>query len=230
MIKSIITLAGKKKSGKDTLGNFLREEFNRRGFESKVYHFADKLKEFAVEYLELPRELVYGTDNDKNQLSHLHWKQIPFYERLKQEFINKNLGQFFSGLTAGEHFDLRHDKLMTIREVLQFWGTEGFRHSHGGNYWVRQLHKQILKEQIYFPIVCDCRFAEEVFWAKENGIVIKLTRGVKGDGHASETSLDPENFCQSHFSAIIDNQNQSLEETKQEILKTIKKLGLLNNK
>lgn len=224
-----VTISGKKKSGKDTVGTFLQEKLSNNYTKTVyVYHFADKLKEFCIDYLDLPRELVYGTDEQKNTLSHLRWIQMPFYERMRQKYA---LGRTEHGvctyLQALAEFDLLHmenDGLMTIREVLQYIGTEEFRESYGGDYWIKQLDKKIKKDSPDISIICDCRFPEEVLWGKENGVVIKLTRGLVGDAHSSETALDAEHFDQSNFSHIIDNRNQTVEETCKEALTVIKKL------
>lgn len=233
MQTKIVVIAGKKGAGKDTIGKFLQSRLPN----SKIYHFADKLKEFCVEYLDIPKELAYGTDEQKNTVSHLRWEQMPFYDRMKNKIVieqaKKQFNQFTDVVRLSNHlcneFDKKYDAFMTVREVLQYVGTELFRDSFGGKYWVNQLHKQIKKDNLDVAIVCDCRFPEEVMWGKENGIVIKLTRGIQGDGHTSETALDAENFDQSYFSAIIDNQNQRLETTEDVALYTVRDLLGIKN-
>src|SRR6185369_17260614 len=128
----IIGFSGKKQSGKDTLGNFIcrnaMELFGPKKIESKAYGeiqthpsvlktaFADKLKEFCMEYLGLTHQQCYGSDEDKNTPSIIRWKDVPdFYE--KRLDIEDKLRSQKRPL----------DDFMTAREVLQQAGSNWFR-------------------------------------------------------------------------------------------------------
>jgi hypothetical protein len=101
---------------------------------------------------------------------------------------------------------------MTAREVLQYVGTDMMR-KMSTNVWAAALIRQIKAEGSQFAIVTDVRFPNEVKVIQDaGGKVIKLTRFVDDgeDVHPSETALDPENYDQNNFDAVVDNMNMSI--------------------
>ncbi len=69
----ILILSGKKQSGKDTTVEFLTEQ----GIPVKRFSFAEDLKKFCVDVLGVKYECIYGTDAQKNELTHLKWEDMP---------------------------------------------------------------------------------------------------------------------------------------------------------
>ena len=101
---------------------------------------------------------------------------------------------------------------MTARQVLQTVGTEFFR-SIQNNVWADATIRRIQQDNPLVALIGDCRFPNEVEAIKKaGGTVIKLTRNLYNSDHASETALDPENYDQSNFDLVVDNQNMTIEE------------------
>ena len=101
---------------------------------------------------------------------------------------------------------------MTARQVLQVVGTEFFR-SIQHNVWADATIRRIQQDNPLVALIGDCRFPNEVEAVKKaGGTVIKLTRNLYNSDHASETALDPENYDQSNFHLVVDNQNMTIEE------------------
>jgi len=101
---------------------------------------------------------------------------------------------------------------MTARQVLQTVGTESFR-SIQHNVWADATIRRIQQDNPLVALIGDCRFPNEVEAVKKaGGTVIKLTRNLYNSDHASETALDPENYDQSNFHLVVDNQNMTIEE------------------
>lgn len=214
----IIAFAHKKQSGKSSSCNFLADYIKSRylnntsfygrelvgGLEQnlcavKIYSFADKLKQFAVECLGLTHEQCYGTDEDKNSLTNLKWCNMP---------------GFYSSSVAHE---------MTAREVLQYFGT-GICRKMYPNIWVDACLRQIEKDNCVFALISDCRFVNEgqAVQAK-GGKVVDFTRcPFPQDRHESEIALD--NF---NFDAIVDNKNMTLREKNETVLQLVKDWGWL---
>lgn len=153
----------------------------------KMYSFADLLKEnVCIELLGLTKEQCYGTDEQKNSKTHLLWENMP-------------------GV-------VHQSGNMTAREVMQFVGTEIFRKMHGP-VWAQSTVNRVVKENSAFAVITDCRFPNEVEAVqKVGGKVIRFLRNPLEDNHESETSLDPENFEQDKFDAIIDNSEMKIGE------------------
>lgn len=157
----------------------------------KVYSFADMLKqEICIKILGLTHEQCYGSDEDKNTLTHLLWEDMPG---------NDVLGYHEAGA-------------MSARQVLQFVGTEVFRKMYQ-NVWVDATLRRIREEGSLYAIICDVRFPNEVTGVNEaGGKTLRLTRCVNDgkDPHPSETALDPDKFDWTQFTGIIDNATMSI--------------------
>ena len=80
----IIALSGKKGSGKSTLANEMSSWYSDEMGESAfVCSFADDLKEFCINVLELRREQCYGSDDDKNTPTNYLWDNMSHFLRWK---------------------------------------------------------------------------------------------------------------------------------------------------
>lgn len=153
----------------------------------KVYHFADPLKEMAINLFNINPQQVYGSDDEKNKPTHLLWEDIPSVPKDK----------------TGN---------MTAREFLQYFGTDVVRKIYH-NAWVNATLNRVLVEQSEIAIIPDVRFPNEVSAIRDNGgIVIRLTRDLYHSDHDSEQALDIEMFDWKNFDIIIDNSNMNIED------------------
>lgn len=199
-----ITLAGRKQVGKDTsafiikellevqiaistMRNMLRNELHGpTGLEPKVHviHFADALKDACSIIFGINRQDM-ETEDGKKKLTDVRW---PVFEN-----------------NPGFPDTWRPDPngcFMTVREVLQFVGTDLFRTQIDPDIWVKSVYRKD-----YSPddvvIVADCRFPNEADFAKKHGLLVKIERttNLGEDTHISEKALD--NYA--NFDEIIDN-------------------------
>jgi hypothetical protein len=168
----------------------------------KHYAFATALKEMLIGLFDIPKELVYGTDEQKNQPTQYKWENMPIKVKGKSGFI-------------------------TGREFMQYFGTDICREIYP-DIWTDRLIKDINAEQSNLAVISDARFENEIEAVqKSGGKVIRLTRTVEGaDNHKSELALD--NYA--GFDAMIDNQNMSIEESCQHLVQLIDGWGWLDNK
>lgn len=176
----LIAISGKKQSGKNTLMNSLKPILSGYG-DVGFYAFADDLKSFLVDSMGLRPEQVWGSDEDKNSLTHYSWDSLPY------EIRKSN--------THPESNDLRSG-LMTARELMQIFGTDIMRQYFDDSIWVNSCMNRIKKDNKSFAIVSDMRFHSELnVWLKNQGIVVRLGRSVDSlDGHKSENDLDDVNW------------------------------------
>lgn len=91
------------------------------------------------------------------------------------------------------------------RFILQGIG-QMFRQQVNPEYWIQTIHDQIEEDikihgkENVVSIVTDCRYLNEVFWAKRNsGLVVRILRPAldSPDTHQSEIDLDSYTF--EHF-------------------------------
>lgn len=146
----------------------------------KLYSFADNLKAVCTELFNIPPECVYGTDEQKNQIQdHLLWENI-------------------STNRTGK---------MTAREFMQHFGSDVCRKVYQP-IWVKSCLNKIKREDSGLAIIADVRFPNEVKAIEDaGGIVVRLTRSIYEDSHASEVALD--NYP---FTDYIDNSNKSIDD------------------
>ena len=115
----------------------------------------------------------------------------------------------------------KNGKQMTAREVLQMVGTEFFR-SIQHDVWAGATIRKIQQDNPPVALIADCRFPNEVEAIKKaGGTVIKLTRNLYNSDHSSETALDPENYDQNNFDLVVYNQDMTISQQWQEVIKWI---------
>ena len=102
---------------------------------------------------------------------------------------------------------------MTVREVLQFVGTNLFRSQMEPDIWVQSVYRKEYGDDD-IVIVADCRFPNEAAFAKEHGLLISVERntGLGSDGHASETALD--DYDDYHYTVV---NNGSFDELREKL-------------
>lgn len=188
----MVGIAGRKGSGKDTLASgMLTWWLKSYGLlrDGNVYHMADVLKKTSVDLFGISRTSVYGSQQQKDQLTQYGWGDMPTYDIMTEPRPPRN-------------------KKMTCREFLQYFGTEICRtmsHSIHIDATMRKIHSDESESSAldYLVVVADLRFPNECdAIRKAGGKIILVTRGdnEKTDEHSSENSLD--NY---EFDAIIDN-------------------------
>lgn len=90
------------------------------------------------------------------------------------------------------------NRRMSLREVMQWWGTE-VRRAQTPDYWVRAMQRQMLWVPFDCPVVAidDVRFDNEAFWVDSwRGWNVRLLpysdwKPGKGYSHPSEGEIAP---------------------------------------
>lgn len=187
----------------------------------KNYSFADPLKVICHSLFGLTKEQCWGTDEQKNTPTVLRWEDMPGVLTdelcdIYQDVYNAN--------AHPQDWPLEYSKLtyhaagpMTARELLQFFGTNIMRKMYEP-VWVNATINKIKQEGSLRSVISDVRFPDEAEAIKKTGgKLIKLTRSVSKDTHASETALDG----YTNFDYVIDNSGDS---TVENLIEEIKKV------
>ena len=191
-----ITLAGRKQVGKDTSAMMLRSILICSGddIHSKrtphsldrvhIVHFADALKKACHIIFGIPLEDM-ETEEGKQKLTKVRWP----------EHDESSMGHTICRPSITNPF-------MTVREVLQFVGTELFRNQLDPDVWLNSVFLKPWAEDDVV-IIADARFPNEAALGRENGLLISIERdtGLVSDGHKSENALD--DYTDYHYT--IDN-------------------------
>ena len=204
----IIGINGRINSGKDTVGNLIKEINCENNWEIKK--FARKLKETASLLTGIPVEKFEDQEFKKTFLDS-HWNKEIFENKTSLDKDNKAYNKSIV-------------KPMTVRELLQILGTDALRNNLHPDTWVNALMcyyipilnynnlKEAVGEMIWgeetgqvaniqYPnwIITDMRFPNEMQAVKANsGITIRVVRphdkDIPLDLHPSETALDNAEF------------------------------------
>ena len=182
----IIGFAGKAASGKTTAAKYLQ---NCLAGETLIIPMATVLREEVEEFLRKAGAashvpLVYGCQEDKIRVFHL------------------DTGQALAACSQWLHFMAEHHDIqdaaemtaVTVRRLLQWWGTE-YRRAQDPDYWTKAWGRKIEQYELSrrHVLVDDVRFMNELNVIRAHGgLIVKIERpGFLGaNSHSSETSLD----------------------------------------
>jgi len=190
--KKLILLSGKKRTGKDTVADYLVKQYN---FESRA--FANKLRGYAYQFLH------YFLD----------------YEGAPQVVYNDTLKDIPITNKCGLEIQFKNEAL-TPRKLLQYLGTDVFRDNFDSDFWVNKVITSLQNHDFVNNfVITDCRFPNEIDKVKDelenfyNITSIRIHRNTGlHDTHLSETALDD----YTDFDYVIEN-NGTLEELYQKV-------------
>lgn len=167
-----------------------------------IYSFANKLKKISCELFNIPKELAFGNDVQKNTVvPHLLWENMP---GLRDEPKRKK----WSGP-------------MTVREFLQYFGTNICRSMYK-NVWIDATLNQIESDAPDLALISDARFDNELLEIKKRGgIVIGLKRTIDNSKNKHASEIINFDLCD----AVIDNSNMTISEQNETIYRKLIELG-----
>lgn len=208
----ILAFSGRKQSGKSTSGEYVQDLIKKYdlGITYKLYSFADPLKQdICMNLLGLSYEQCYGSDDDKNTLTSIRWKDLP------KDIFEQHLEE------------VAKNEYMTARQVMEVVGTGIFRKLKN-NVWVDATMIKIQKEAMDLAIILDNRFPNEVNSVLDaGGFVVRLARDPFSAQTEAEKALDQNSYDWSKFSLVIQNHNLTLSERNQQIFNFLQDKGIL---
>ena len=226
-MNKIIAISGLKNSGKNLISTIFEFLFNTPkifhsyfwykhrnlilnlfGYNNyKIVAFADSIKDMLSDLLNIPRERFEDRDFkecwfiDLTTLTLLPIHNIAFEEMLSDAK--------FSKLAKEWNPELSKQYKLTIRQVMQLFGTEIMRNYIDDKIWINSTLKKAWNQNI---IISDLRFItefEEI--KKQNGFIIYIDRGLTPGLHKSESEMS-ELLEHNKFDLIINNKNISIKQ------------------
>jgi len=182
----ILGFAGKAATGKTTAAKHMAPLLDK---ECRIVPMAMVLRDEVEAFLraigaDASVPLVYGCQDDKVRIFYVDEQQARAQCPKWKHFIAEHREiQDRSGQTA-----------VTVRRILQWWGTE-CRRSQDADYWTKAWSRKIEQfdlENVHV-LIDDVRFMNELNVIRaHDGLIVKIERpGFDGaNNHASETSLD----------------------------------------
>jgi len=182
----ILGFAGKAATGKTTAAKHMASLL---GKECRIVPMAMVLRDEVEAFLravgaEESVPLVYGSQEDKVKVFYVDETKAMAACPQWVHFTGENLDiQDRPGRTA-----------ITVRRILQWWGTE-YRRTQDPDYWTKAWGLKVEQFDLLrmHVLVDDVRFMNELLVIREHGgLIVKIERpGFDGaNNHSSETSLD----------------------------------------
>jgi len=203
MKSKVILVTGRAQSGKNSACEHIKLRLKGLGFSSKLYAFADPLKEICVGLFGLTPSQCWGENKYKDEETEFFWKDLPF--------SGEALAKLMDDMSTDKKLIRTSDK-MTARQVMQVWGTDIFRKFYN-SCWVNTTISSIDKDGFDYALVCDARFPNELdAFKNRQPLVVRLTRNIKNLSHDSETLLDDYEWNKFKFYTIIDNSDMTVDD------------------
>lgn len=197
----LIGLKGHYKSGKDETFKIIQELYP----DVQRVSFAERLKTSAANSLNMSRELM----EELKQHENLHIKIAG----------TSAIHSLLSSDCAGEATKWS----ITMREFLQFYGTEGHRNVFGTDFWVDQALPLDTDHSSSFIVVTDMRFSNEIERVKSlGGWCVKVERNhieSRFSNHSSEQDLD-------HLMDLFLDNTRSKDDLRVNIKEMLRNIGL----
>lgn len=197
----IIGIHGKARSGKDQLGTYIQDIFNKKHDRWFTHiFFAEMLKTMCMDHFDLSNDQVYGDLKEVTDSRYV--KKLP-----------------------EEGMVLSDENFWTPREILQELGSFYRKIDH--NFWVRILQDEIKVRGIKDALITDVRHVNEAeFVHNSDGILIRVIREdtseIHNSSHISETALDD----YENFDMTVPN-NGTLEDLKKNANEVVSAITLL---
>lgn len=188
----IIGLGHRKRTGKDTVANYLEEKWGAR-----VLSFASPLKEL-VDLMLLNKDGIMATVVFQQQFS--AWADKYGMDKTSSVYHTiRNID--------GIPLDLFTMEDGKPRKLLQYIGTDLIRNQLGKDFWIEALKQQLKRiPSKEWVVVTDVRFPNEKQFIEQVGIAVKVDRKTElNDTYESELAL-----ADANWSYIINN-NSTLE-------------------
>ena len=211
-MKTIIAISGLKNSGKDLTAHMIRyclsvPKWMRQYWlyclvydfivsKYEITSFASSMKEALSVLINVPVEKFNDRDFKENWYINLQSIHITAFPDNNLMITDKQL----SRMIKSKKSNVISNYYISIRQLLQIFGTEIIREYFGNNFWV--LRTLLDKDNI---IISDLRFINEYEQVKNNnGIVIYIDRNQIPGSHRSESEVI-ELFQNNKFDYIINN-------------------------
>lgn len=175
----------------------------------KTIAFADPIKEMLSCLLNMDRWEFESRNIKENCIVCLKNLSKIYTNGYDIECYNLLPDSKFSKLAKEWNPDLSNQYYLSIRQVMQLFGTEIMRNNIDDKIWINCVLNRSYNQNL---IISDLRFITEYEEIKNrNGFIIYIDRGLTPGLHKSESEMQTL-LNQNKFDLVIDNKNINLKE------------------
>lgn len=205
----IVALSGKKKSGKDTVANFLVKD---QGF-TKL-SLATPLKDLIIKVFRIDPNLLYDDEKKDNELDGYITIDYSHLDEMRA-IITEEWGVNINYETRENIEEYFGKEIKTPRQLMQVIGTDIIRNEINDEIFINLLVEKMKSIQTHI-VVADVRLENERSKLLELGAIMALVKRdinkIVEDDHISENDLGNED----EYDLIIEN-NIGLQQLRSEI-------------
>lgn len=212
----LIAISGLANSGKDTAASMLHyilnapkcfqtywwyEHLKKWPFKNKwkVTAFAKPLKQTLAIILNKSEDWFEDRDHKENYYVNLSSLKVYSKDCLQSDILLSE-NKFQKIIKSEEPLD--NENLISIRQLMQYYGTSICRKYFGEDIWINATLNKIESNMI----ISDCRFKNEFIKIKENsGIVIYINRPSATIGNHQSERECVEMYHNNWYDAVIEN-------------------------
>ncbi len=215
-MNDLIAVGGKMGSGKDTVANMLQyllnDKYNLDSTYEDYLHYRHhclysekpkyKIRKFAYPLKKIVCIILGCTMDDlesrsfKDSFISEEWEDVNFYTEYVKDLSGKTYK--LKNLSFSQALSIK--SFATVREVLQYLGTNLFKDQFHNKTWINILFREHTKKSNW--IISDLRFEDEVEEVlKRNGIIFYIERkGLNNNStHKSERVSHIKSKCHFHI-------------------------------
>ena len=203
-MKTVILIAGKMQSGKNTFAEMLKNELENKNKTVEFVSFAEPVKKQSMEDFNYLTECINKVLDDAEQ-------------KIENPYLLEKVKKSLDEIRVTKPEQWFEDKNILTRALLQTYGTDIFRNRIDDLYWIKKCNYEISSSQADVNIITDLRFKNELEFFKyrenENLKIISIyvdretNERITTKTHSSEQAFNKH----SKFDYIINN-NKDLDE------------------
>ncbi len=187
MMKQVILISGKARSGKDTLADFMYDQIKLIGLSVEKYKISGLMKKWARQDFD---KVAHKLKTIATSIENLSEVMFDLKDHVHESCLSR-IKELTRELILPDDYEVKTD---LSRILLQTYGTDIFQNRVDPDFWSKKAYEEISSLKSEYVIVTDIRWPSnlEIIGQIPNCVSIRIDRNTitNGKEHESETALN----------------------------------------